>query len=728
VDTVLNLNAGGAGSLSAVLSAAAAGDTIEFAAGLHGTITPSATLTVANSVTIQGPGADVIAISGGGANQVFVINNGVSAAISGLTITDGSASDPNALGGAIDNEGNLALVGDVISNSTASATSGGDGYGGGIYSNGALSLVNCVVSGNKATADGGGNALGGGIFVRSGVPVLSISGCTITGNQATSNSSEAQGGGLWDGSQTDSIVNTVFSANSVSAAGDLLVRNGFGAGGGAYFTGGNTTLTNLTFSGNTVSMTGSGFAVGGGGFDYEGSFGTFTNVNVTDNMASTTGNNSLAGGGASLLGAVNWTGGLVSGNTATSSGSSDVGGGGIWIDNKVTLTGLTVTGNTTSNTGSGDAEGGGIVTENTTVLNACTVSGNNATANSSVGAGGGIATFAGLTVTASTIANNSASSTTGDAYGGGIVANLGDLAVTNTTLFGNSVTAPAGTAEGGGLFNGFTLPTPLPNLGGTTLSNDTLASNTATGGTAKGGGIFNSSGNTVNLVNTIVYDPSGVSTDPDVSGTITATHNSLYGSAVAAQIAANGNLGGNQFSTNPMLDPNGLQNNGGPTQTLALLPGSPALGAGTNTSALGGIPTTDQRGLPRPGPDGFDLGAFQTQPPPSTPSSQPQADPSMPPQVLAFLVPAPRGQIAVSGFVLDPSGVLAGLPLAVVINWGNGTTTFTALVPGAGGFDFFLPQRHKKPKGHKPVTVQVQRFVLGSAQFVDVVTPFTIAT
>jgi hypothetical protein len=95
--------------------------------------------------------------------------------------------------------------------------------------------------------------------------------------------------------------------------------------------------------------------------------------------------------------------------------------------------------------------------------------------------------------------------------------------------------------------------------------------------------------------------------------------------------------------------------------------------------------------------------------------------------VLAFLVPAPRGQIAVSGFVLDPSGVLAGLPLAVVINWGNGTTTFTALVPGAGGFDFFLPQRHKKPRGHKPVTVHVQQFLPGAAGLVDVVPPFTVA-
>jgi hypothetical protein len=188
-------------------------------------------------------------------------------------------------------------------------------------------------------------------------------------------------------------------------------------------------------------------------------------------------------------------------------------------------------------------------------------------------------------------------------------------------------------------------------------------------------------------------------------------------------IAANGDLGGNQFGVNPLLGP--LQFNGGPTQTLALLPGSPALGAGTDFSLQGGIPNTDQRGLPRPGPNGFDLGAFQTQPPAPTSSSQSQ--PSVPPRLMAYVVPAPRGQIGIGGFVLDPAGLLGGLPLVVVIHWGDGTTTFTGLFANAGGFAFFPSQTHKKPKGHKPVTVQVQQFLLGSAQLVNVVPPFTVA-
>jgi hypothetical protein len=576
----MNLNPSGAGSLSAVLGAAAPGDTIVFASGLSGTVTPSATLTVANSVTIQGPGAGVITVSGGGARQVFVINGGVSATISGLTITGGlvSSSTADAQGGAIDNEGNLALLNDVISNSTASATGAShSARGGGIFSNGTLSLVNCTVSGNTAQISSGVMAQGGGIDSEG--PVLSVSGCTITGNTATSASNAASGGGIEDHSSTDSIVNTTFTTNTAS----VTIGNGTAVGGGITSspgmsgTGSNiTTFTNLTFSGNTASCVGTGDARGGG-FLYFGALGTFTNVNVTGNTASSSGTGTVQGGGAFLVESVNWTGGLVSGNTATSSGSATVEGGGIICSGiaptHTTFTNLTISGNTGSNTGSGNVEGGGIFTEEFLALSTSTVSGNKATANS------------------------------GTAQGGGIW-NSDNLAVTNATLFGNSVTATAGTAQGGGIWNSNT----------TTLINDTLASNTATGATAQGGGIFNSS--TLNLANTIDFNPSGAATDPDFSGTITATQNSLFGSDVTGQIAANANLGGNQFSTNPMLGP--LASNGGPTQTLALLPGSPAIGAGVNISPLGGIPTTDQRGMPRPGPAGFDIGAFQTQPPPAT--------------------------------------------------------------------------------------------------------------
>jgi hypothetical protein len=754
--TVTNTNPGGTGSLADAVNTGNmdTNDTIVFAQGLTGTITPGAALTLSAPMTIQGPGSDAISVSGGGVNQVFLINAGVSATISGLTITAGmvSSTTGSVQGGAIDNEGNLALANDVISNSTASATGAGDNAsGGGIFSKGSLSLANCTLSGNTAQVSDTSRfsvAQGGGLDSEG--PVLSVTGCTITGNTATAAPGFVFGGGIYDASPADSIVNTSFTGNTASVT---VAAGTEGAEGGGYFNRvfSATTFTNLTFDSNHVSTI-NGNAEGGGIY-YESEVGNFTNVNVTNNTASSSGTSLTAGGGAYLDEPVTWTGGLVSGNTATTGGSGLVLGGGIWIGTQGTLSGLTVSGNTASNTGgsgtvegggiftdafmalsastisgntatssgsgavqgggiwigtqgtfsgltvsgnqatstgSGNVQGGGVWTREFTVLGTSTISGNNATANSGTAEGGGIWNGVRLTVTASTITDNSASSTTNDAQGGGIW-NNDPLAVTNATLFGNNVNAPGGTAEGGGLFNSATA----------TLINDTLAANTATGGTALGGGIFNSS--TLNLVNTIDYNPGGAATDPDFSGTITATQASLFGSAVAGQIAANGDLGGNQFGVNPLLGP--LAFNGGPTQTLALLPGSPALGGGVSISPLGSIPATDQRGLPRPGPAGFDMGAFQTQPPRLTPPP-PAALPAVLPSVFAFLVPAPHGQVGIGGFVYDPDGDPE--VHVVVIAWGDGTQTFLAVGPGAGPFTFFPAQFHKKgSQKHRRATVAV---------------------
>ena len=62
---------------------------------------------------------------------------------------------------------------------------------------------------------------------------------------------------------------------------------------------------------------------------------------------------------------------------------------------------------------------------------------------------------------------------------------------------------------------------------------------------------------------------------------------------------------GSLNNTDPKLGP--LANNGGPTLTIALLPGSPAIDAGDDSSA----PPTDQRGFPRPAGPAADIGAFE---------------------------------------------------------------------------------------------------------------------
>ena len=77
---------------------------------------------------------------------------------------------------------------------------------------------------------------------------------------------------------------------------------------------------------------------------------------------------------------------------------------------------------------------------------------------------------------------------------------------------------------------------------------------------------------------------------------------------------------GDRNNTNPMLGP--LQNNGGPTQTQALLPGSPAIDAGNPSGCRdgkGNLITTDQRNYPRPNTEdiedkkGCDMGAYEKQ-------------------------------------------------------------------------------------------------------------------
>jgi hypothetical protein len=144
--TVMNTNDNGAGSLRQALADANDGDTID-ATGISGTITLSTgQLVVGTSVTINGPGANMLAADGNHASRVFNVGSGKTVTISGLTITNGSAST-----------------------------------GGGIYNDHAtLTVTNSTISGNSAT-DGGGGILNDGKF---GSATLTITNSTISGNSA----------------------------------------------------------------------------------------------------------------------------------------------------------------------------------------------------------------------------------------------------------------------------------------------------------------------------------------------------------------------------------------------------------------------------------------------------------------------------------------------------------------------------------------------------------------
>ena len=148
--TVANLNDSGTGSLRAAVAAASSGDTIAFARGLRGTITlTSGELLVTDSVTVSGPGANVLSVSGNNASRVFEVASGQNVTISGLTITHGAAS---AQGGGILNDGaNLTLSGVDISQNTADESGSSGAGGGGIQSlDGTLVINNSKITGNQA--------------------------------------------------------------------------------------------------------------------------------------------------------------------------------------------------------------------------------------------------------------------------------------------------------------------------------------------------------------------------------------------------------------------------------------------------------------------------------------------------------------------------------------------------------------------------------------------------
>lgn len=293
----------------------------------------------------------------------------------------------------------------------------------------------------------------------------------------------------------------------------------------------------------------------------------------------------------------------ISGLTITNGdGGSNFGDGGGGISNSGTLTlnDMVITANT------GNA-GGGIVNNATLTANRITVSGNTASV------GGGIFSGLGtLNMTESTVSGNSATSD-----GGGILTS-GTATITNSTVSGNSAVG-----NGGGLY---------ANTGALTLVNVTVTNNRADSdndGTGTGGGLYRDTA-TVTLRNTIVagnFNENGaVDANDDVSGAIDAASSyNLIGDGTGMTGITNGS-NNNQVGTvgspiDARLGP--LANNGGPTQTHALLSGSPALDAGDNS--VTGAPYNlafDQRGSgfnrQVDGPDAdttatVDVGAFEAQ-------------------------------------------------------------------------------------------------------------------
>jgi beta-glucanase (GH16 family) len=261
--------------------------------------------------------------------------------------------------------------------------------------------------------------------------------------------------------------------------------------------------------------------------------------------------------------------------------------GGILNNGSLTLDHIVLTQNTMA-TNAGDfwQGGGGIYNGDGATLNLIDSS---VTDNQAAWSGGGVYSFFNSTtnIVRSTISGNVSNDV------GGAIRSLGNMTITNSTLSGNTSTG----WHGGAFFH---------TDGVMNIVNSTIVNNIAPAGTTGGGfvGTFTSANATLTLINTIIAGNSGSQCfyAPFGSGTVTATslgHNLVSDTSCFA-VASDLIVGDAQIGP--------LANNGGPTLTHALSPGSPAIDAADDASC----PATDQRGVTRPQGSHCDIGSYES--------------------------------------------------------------------------------------------------------------------
>jgi YD repeat-containing protein len=603
---------------------------IDFASNVTGTITLGTGLGLgdmsltAGNTTIEGPGAGVLSISGNNATLVLNVAYNATVEVENLTVTHGyhlgnagAISDNGNLtlldcdvtysssqhGGGIDDDGTLTVIGSSFNHDSATVAGGAlsiedgasvtvsestisgntsEARGGGIYNNGNLTV-------NESTAISDNTAqIGGGVFMYGNV--------TVNDSSISGNSASERGGGI-------------YAQGTLDATDSTLYRNSASQGGGAIYNYiGGTTLTGCTITYNSANN-------GGGVDNADGGTVTVADSQLNHNSAAqgaainnvlsgplTISNSTLSGNVGSENGgaifdynsdAVNIYDSTITGNTA------DGVGGGIYVGSGSVLN---VASSTIGQNIAAGYGGGGIYNMGTLNLTDCTISGNSAlngggiynqqvgtvlvygstfianTAYNTGNGGGGIGDAGQLTVVNSLFAQNHASN-------GGAINDNGDFGfqITNSTLYDNTAHSDGGGICGTGVITDCT------------ISHNSSASANHAGGLQTDESTING---TIIVGNTNTNGASDLSAPPD-SGS-----NNLIGSGAGTFSGSNNTFG----VTTSMVKLSPLGYYGGPTETMALLPGSDAIGAG-----YAGV-ATDQRGLLRPGSAGYDIGAFQTDP------------------------------------------------------------------------------------------------------------------
>jgi CSLREA domain-containing protein len=334
--------------------------------------------------------------------------------------------------------------------------------------------------------------------------------------------------------------------------------------------------------------------------------GTFWTINLVSALPDLSTNIDIQGLGVDLLTITRNSDNFFRIFTVTSTGT-------------VSLSGLTISNGNFSSSGNG----GGVDNESSGIANVtnCTLSSNIAER------GGGISNNSTGTVN---VTNSTVSGNTATDRGGGITnQGPGIVNVTSSTINGNRAIDGAGIRQAG--------------LGTVNVTNCTITGNTAIGFSG-GGGISNVSGGTFNFTNCTVTSNQGPgflntsgpfnvrssivahNLNGDISGSFNSEGFNLIGVAYSSAgfTQPTDQTGTIELGLDPLLDPDGLKDNGGPTQTIALLPAGPAIDKGSREGLTGTL-TTDQRGAGYPrifdhagipnaiGGDGTDIGAFEVQ-------------------------------------------------------------------------------------------------------------------
>jgi CSLREA domain-containing protein len=649
--TVTNTNDSGPGSLRQAIADAGLGDVITFGPSLSGqTITLASTLVIDRDLTIDASSLPArISISGNNSVPVFEIASERTASLYSLIIANGNTTEwqmgggilnfgvlhiinstirdnKGVEGGGIKNLGTLDIKNSQITNNSANIIGDSGAVGGGILNYGTLTVTDSVLDGNMS------QGAGGGIYNEAGT--IDIAGCMFSNNSA-------QGGGGGIGVISGSLKSTAstFSTNSAETGGAIYINvsgvlevrdsvfseNSALAGGAIItFAENPVTITNGTFSVNSASsnggaiihqgyelnivdssfMSNSSGAAGGAVVNYSQSIMRISNTTFSKNSAEDGGafynGGKLTITGSSFLGNLATKSGgagnfLVSGpssitDSSFSNNSAHDGGGIFNYSSAPELTNVTFTGNSAEN-----GSGGGLLNyakSNPSLTNVVFSD------NSALSGGGMSNTESSPSLKDVTFSDNSASSD-----GGGIFSVGASTPALNNVSFLKNSTA----SNGGGMYNFNTTPvltnvTFMGNMAGLNgggiyndidgnplLNNVTLSGNSA----LSGGGMFNFT-SIPTITNSILWGNTGGEIISNTSAPV-----------VTSSIVQGGYTGTGNMNVDPKLA--SPANNGGLTQTMALLPGSPAINAGSDVNC----PLTDQRGVGRLQGPHCDMGAYE---------------------------------------------------------------------------------------------------------------------